>query len=190
MNPSYNQPTTADGISDDSWLGDVSLEDLEDYSLESSNGDFGNGGGGGGGGTKDYGSGGSGCYGGGSNGGGSGSCGAGGSGGSGGGNGGGNGDCGGYDSGGGGGGVEDGYYCDGDGGLDDEAILDRVANEMDFNFTDEASTDHHSVCAVMRSTSSTVESSDCETDHQARGGICNASDPSQSQSHWCSTVIK
>ena len=182
------------------WLvaGGVSLEDLEDYSLESSNGDSGNGGGGGGGGTNSDGNGGG-------NGGGDGNSGNGGCGGGNGGGGGGNGGGGdgnsgngGWDSDGGGnggcidydgGGVEDDDYFDGGGGLDDETILDRMANEMDINFTDETSADHHSSCAVMRSTKSTVESSSCETDHQARGGIHNASDLSQSQSDWCSADI-
>ena len=173
VNPSYNQPAVADRISDDSWLGDVSLEDLEDYSLESSgnsDGSGGGGGGGGGGGTNGDGNGGG--NGGGNSGGGDGNSGNGGCGNDGSDGGGCGGGCSDYD----GGGVEDDDYFDGGGGLDDEAILDRVANEMNFNFTDETSADHHSACAVMRSMESTVESSSCETDHQARGGIENASD--------------
>ena len=183
VNPSCNQPATAPRINDDSWLVDVSLEDLEDYSLESNDdyvgdgGDGGSGGGGGDGGGGGGGSGGGGDGGSGGGGGGSGSGGGGGGGSGGGGGGSGSGGGGGSGSGGGGGGGsggggggggsgsggdggEDDDSCgSGGGGLDDEAILDRVANEMDFNFSDEASAVHHPACAVMRFTESTVKSS-------------------------------
>ena len=90
------------------WLMDLSLEDLQDYSLEDVGGCGGGDSGDGDGSDSGGGDGGD----------------------SGGGDGG--------DSGGGDGGNWDSGDCDGDGGdgLDDEAILDRVANEMDLNIPD------------------------------------------------------